>query len=192
MRKVILQMITTLNGRLDRPDQWVTSVSNKLDADFNRVCETFDTVLLGHKTYQEMAGYWPSAETDSNQSESNRSLAYKLNTYKKYVFSNGIKQKPLAWNNAELVLAHTATDITNFINSLKAQMGKDIHLAGGARLAQSLIAFGLVDEFHFFVYPVVSEGSLWFDQVKNKLDLELLSTTSYEHGIIGLNYRLKR
>ena len=191
MRKVVLQMITTLNGRLDRPDQWVTSVSDQLDADFNRVCETFDTVLLGHKTYEEMSGYWPSAETDSNQSESNHSLAHKLNTYKKYVFSTGSEQKPLAWNNAELVQAHTDTDIINFINNLKSQSGKDIHLAGGASLAQSLIGLGLVDEFHFFVYPVISNGLAWFDHLKDKQDLELLSTKPYEHGIVGLNYRLK-
>jgi dihydrofolate reductase len=191
MRKIVLQMITTLNGRLDRPDQWVTNVSDELDSEFNRVCETFDTVLLGHKTYGEMAGYWPNAETDPNQSESNRSLAYKLNTYKKYVFSNGSEQKPLEWNNAELVLTNSDQNITNFINNLKAQPGKDIHLAGGARLAQSLIGLGLVDEFHFFVYPVVSEGLAWFDYLKDKLDLELLSTAPYEHGIVGLNYRSK-
>lgn len=191
MRKVVLQMITTLNGRLDRPDQWVTRTSDQLDSDFNQVCENFDTVLLGHKTYEEMAGYWPAAETDTSMSESNKSIGHKLNTYKKYVFSKGSEQKPLAWNNAELILAHSDTDITNFIHNLKAQPGKDIHLAGGAHLAQSLIGLGLVDEFHFFVYPVVSEGLSWFDRLKDKLDLELLSTTPYEHGIVGLNYQSK-
>ncbi len=192
MRKVVLQMITTLNGRLDRPDQWVTSTSDQLDTDFNRVCETFDTVLLGHKTYEEMAGYWPSAETDPKQSVSNRSLGHKLNTYKKYVFSTGTEQKSLAWNNAELVLVHDDASVVNFINNLKAQSGKDIHLAGGASLAQSLIGLGLVDRLHFFVYPIVSKGVIWFDQINNNLNFELLNTKSYEHGIIGLNYELKK
>ncbi len=191
MRKVVLQMITTLNGRLDRPDQWVNTMSNDLDSDFNQVCETFDTVLLGHNTYAEMAGYWPTAETDPNQSDSNHSLAHKLNTYKKYVFSKGTEQKTLAWNNAELVLAHTDEDITDFIKNLKSQSGADIHLAGGAVLAQSLIRLSLVDEFHFFVYPVISKGLIWFDHLNDKLELELLSTQLYENGIVGLNYRLK-
>jgi len=139
-----------------------------------------------------MAGYWPTAETDPNQSASNRSLGHKLNTYKKYVFSTGTEQKPLAWNNTELVLAHDDASVVNFINNLKAQSGKDIHLAGGARLAQFLIRLGLVDKLNFFVYPVVSKGVIWFDQINNNLNLELLSTKSYEHGIIGLNYQLKK
>lgn len=192
MRNLVLQMITTLNGRLDRPDQWVTSTSNQLDSDFNQVCETFDTVLLGRTTYEEMAGYWPAAETDPNQSESNRSLGHKLNNYKKYVFSTGTEQKSLAWNNAELVLTHDDTSIINFINNLKAKQGNDIHLAGGARLAQSLIRLGLVDKLNFFVYPVVSKGIIWFDQINTNLNFELLSTKPYEHGIIGLNYQLKK
>src|SRR5699024_128602 len=119
-----------------------------------------------------------------NQSESNRSLAHKLNTYKKYVFSKGNEQTSLAWNNAELVLTRSDEDITNFINNLKAQPGKDIHLAGGGRLAQSLIGLGLVDEFLFFVYPIISQGLIWFDHLKDKLDLELISTKPYQHGIV--------
>lgn len=186
MRKVVLQMITTLNGRLDRPDQWVNSTSDQLDSDFNQVCESFDTVLLGRTTYEEMAGYWPAAETDPNQSTSNRSLGHKLNTYKKYVFSTGTEQKPLAWNNAELVLAHDDASVINFINNLESQSGKDIHLAGGAHLAQSFIRLGLVDKLHIYVYPVVSQGLSWFDLVKTNINFELESRTSYDNDIIGL------
>lgn len=191
MRKVVLQMMTTLNGRLDDPDAWVSGISDDLYAEINRVYTTFDTVLVGQTTYEEMVAYWPGAETEEGGSEITKSMARKMNTYKKYVFSKGHEKKTLAWNNAEQVLAHSDDDIIKFINELKAQPGGDIHLAGGARLAQTIIRLGLVDEYHFFVYPVVSAGAAWFDKIEDKRDMDLLSATAYENGIVGLYYKPK-
>jgi dihydrofolate reductase len=189
MRKVVLQMMTTLNGRLDNPDAWVPGISDDLYREIDRVYGTFDTILVGQTTYEEMFAYWPGAETEEGGSEINKSMARKMNSCKKFVFSNGDEKKALEWNNAEQVLAHSDEDIIEFINDLKAQPGGDIHLAGGARLAQSIIRLDLVDEYHFFVYPVVSVGAAWFDQIENKRDMELLSATSYENGVVGLYYR---
>jgi dihydrofolate reductase len=191
MRKVVLQMMTTLNGRLDDPDAWMGDVSDDLYAEIDRIYATFDTVLVGQTTYQEMFAYWPGAETEEGGSETNKSMARKMNAYKKFVFSNGREKKPLEWNNAEQVLAHSDEDIIQFIAGLKAQPGSDIHLSGGARLAQTFIRLGLVDEYHFFVYPVVSAGAAWFDQIENKRDLELVSATAYKNGVAGLYYQPK-
>jgi len=191
MRKVVLQMMTTLNGRLDDPDAWVPGISDDLYREIDRVYGTFDTILVGQTTYEEMFAYWPGAETEEGGSEINKSMARKMNSYKKFVFSNGAEKKALEWNNAEQVLAHSDEDIIRFVNDLKAQPGGDIHLAGGARLAQSFIRLGLVDEYHFFVYPVVSVGAAWFDQIDNKRGMDLLSATPYENGVVGLYYRPK-
>jgi len=191
MRKVVLQMMTTLNGRLDDPDAWVTDISDDLYREIDRVYGTFDTVLVGRTTYEEMFAYWPGAETEEGGSEINKSMARKMNSYKKFVFSNGDEKKTLEWNNAEQVLAHSDEDIIKFINDLKAQSGGDIHLSGGARLAQSIIRIGLVDEYHFFVYPVVSVGAAWFDQIEDKHDMDLLSAAAYENGVVGLYYKPK-
>ena len=191
MRKVVLQMMTTLNGRLDDPDAWVTDISDDLYREIDRVYGTFDTVLVGQTTYEEMFAYWPGAETEEGGSEINKSMARKMNSYKKFVFSNGDEKKTLEWNNAEQVLAHSDEDIIKFINDLKAQSGGDIHLSGGARLAQSIIRIGLVDEYHFFVYPVVSVGAAWFDQLEDKHDMDLLSAAAYENGVVGLYYKPK-
>ena len=135
-----------------------------------------------------MFAYWPAAETEEVGSEINKSMARKIDAYKKFVFSRGDEKEPLGWNNSELVLAPTDEDITKFINGLKAQPGGDIHLAGGARLAQSLARLGLIDEYHLFVHPVVSVGAAWFDQIEDKRDMDLLSATAYEHGVVGLYY----
>ncbi len=189
MRQVVFQMMTTLNGRLDDPGAWVSGISDDLYTEIDRIYATFDTILVGHTTYDEMAAYWPGAETEAGGSEINKSMARKMNTYKKVVFSRSAGKKPLEWNKVEWVAAHSDEAITKFVNDLKAQSGGDIHLSGGAWLAQTFVRLGLVDEYHFFVYPIVSQGMTWFDQLADKRDLELISSTSYENGIVGSYYK---
>jgi dihydrofolate reductase len=191
MRKVVLQMMTTLNGRVDDPAAWmdVEAIGEALYAQIDRVYGTYDTVLVGQTTYEEMYGYWPGAETEEAGSEINKRMAHKMNTYKKYVFSSGRDEKPLEWNNSERVVVRGDADIVRFVADLKAQPGRDITLAGGAQLARSMVRLGLVDEYHLYVHPAVSPGTRWFDDVETKRDLELLSATAYEGGVLGLYYR---
>jgi dihydrofolate reductase len=189
MRKVVMGMMTTLNGRLDDPDAWMTGVPDDLFAELDRLYGTFDTVLVGRTTYDEMFEYWPGAETAEDSSEINKSMARKMNAYKKYVFTGASEKTPLEWNNAEQVLAHRDEDIATFVDELKAQSGGDIHLSGGARLAQTVIRLGLVDEYHLVVHPVVSAGSSWFDQIDEQRGMKLLSATAYSNGVVGLYYQ---
>jgi dihydrofolate reductase len=169
MRKVVFQMMTTLNGRLDDPDAWISGVSDDLYSEIDRVYGTFDTVLVGQTTYEEMFAYWPGAETAEGGSEISKSMARKMNSYKKFVFSDANQKRMLEWNNAEQVLAHSDEDIVKFINELKAQSGGDIHLSGGARLAQTFVRLGLIDEYHFFVYPVVSVARRGLSRLKTSV-----------------------
>lgn len=191
MRNVVLQMMTTLNGRLDDPDVWVSGIPDDLYREIDRVYGTFDTVLVGRVTYEEMFAYWPGAETEEGGSQINKSMAHKMNAYKKYVFSHGNEERTLEWNNARQILAHDDEDIAKFVDDLKAQPGGDIHLSGGASLAQTFVRLGLVDRYHFFVYPVVSAGKTWFEQINDRRGLDLLSATTYEDGVVGLYLRPK-
>jgi dihydrofolate reductase len=188
MRKVVMAMMTTLNGRLDDPDAWVTGIPDDLYAEIDRRYETFDTVLVGRTTYEEMYEYWPGAETDEEGSEISRSMARKMNSYKKYVFSGASEETPLEWNNAELALVHSDEDVAVFVNGLKAESGGDIHLSGGARLAKTMSRLGLVDQYHLVVYPVVSGGSSWFDEITDQRSMRLLSANAYSNGAVGLYY----
>jgi dihydrofolate reductase len=189
MRKVVMGMMTTLNGRLDDPDVWMTGVPDDLYAELDRVYGTFDTILVGRTTYDEMFEYWPGAETEAGGSESSRSMAIKMNAYRKYVFTSASEKTPLEWNNAEEVPVHGDEDIVAFVTDLKAQPGGDIHLSGGARLAQTLVRLGLVDQYHFVVHPVVSAGRCWFDEIGEKRELNLQSAAAYSNGAVGLYYQ---
>ena len=188
MRKVVMGMMTTLDGRLDDPNAWVTGFPDDLYAELDRVYETFDTILVGRTTYAEMSEFWPGAETAEDGSEHSRSMARKMNSYKKYVFTRRAARSELEWTNSEQVPAGADEDIVRFVDELKRRDGGDIHLSGGAELAQTLVRLGLVDRYHLLVHPVVSRGARWYDGIDEKRTLELESATAYSNGVVGLYY----
>jgi len=188
VRKIVLQMMTTLNGRLDDPMAWVHEVGDDQYREIDRIYATYDTVLVGRTTYEEMAAYWPGALSEGAGTETNQAMARRMNTYKKLVFSRSGRQKLTEWNNTEQVVVATDDELAKYLANLKAQPGGDIHLSGGASFSQSVIALDLVDEFYFFVYPVVSPGASWFSQLPDQRDLQLLSASAYENGVVGLHY----
>jgi dihydrofolate reductase len=194
MRKVVLAMMTTLNGRLDDPGAWVADVGDDHYAEIDHAYEAFDSILVGSTTYSEMVAYWPGAMTNDEgwegaNAEINRSMAHKMHSYKKYVFTRAADPKPLEWNNAQTVVARSDDDIVDFIGDLKSQPGGDIHLAGGASLAQDFARLGLVDEYRFSIFPLVSPGARWFDKLQTTDTMELVSSAAYKSGVVLLHYR---
>ncbi|MGH7527925.1 MAG: dihydrofolate reductase family protein, partial [Gemmatimonadales bacterium] len=98
------------------------------------------------------------------------------------------RRKPTEWHTTELVVG-SDDELAEYLANLKAQPGGDIHLSGGASFAQSVIGLDMVDEFHFFGYPIVSPGPSWFSQLPDKRELKLLSASTYENGVVRLHLR---
>ncbi|MGF6176008.1 dihydrofolate reductase family protein [Ensifer sp. 4252] len=188
MRKIVLQMMTTLNGRLDDPLAWIGSVGDDQYRAIDRLYATYDTVLVGRVTYEEMASYWPGALSEDVGTETNRKMARRMHDYRKLVISRSGSQKLTAWNNVDEVVTPGDEALAAYLRDLKAQPGGDIHLSGGASLAQTVIGLGLVDTFHFFVFPVSSPGAAWFGELPDRYDLRLMGTDTYENGVVGLHY----
>lgn len=188
MRKLVMGMMTTLNGRLDDPDAWMSGIPDDLYAELDRQYETFDTILIGRTTYREMVEYWPAAERDEDGSQISKSMARKMNAYKKYVFTAADEKPRLDWSNAEAVPIRSDADMVDFVNGLKAQPGGDIHLSGGATLAQTLVRLDLIDRYHLVVHPVVSAGSSWSGAINDQREMKLVSATPYSNGAAGLLY----
>lgn len=185
MRKIVLAMMTTLNGRLDNPDEWMTGLSEDHYQEIDRGYATFDTILVGRVTAEEMFEYWPGARDEEGASESHQGMAEKMHSYKKYVFTTDPDLK-VEWHNAEPVVVSSDDEIRSFVEDLKAQPGGEIHLSGGARLAQTFVRLGLVEEFRFFVFPIYSPGASWFGQLESQETLELISSTAFESGAVAM------
>jgi dihydrofolate reductase len=103
--------------------------------------------LLGRRTYENFAGYWPNAP------EEEQGVAQPLNTKPKYVASTTLTE-PLEWANSSVLQG----DIAEAVRTLKQEDGDDLHVIGSTKLVETLIEHDLVDEFRVMIDPVVLGG----------------------------------
>jgi dihydrofolate reductase len=181
MRKLFWQMSVTLDGFMEGPNRELDYTAQFVDPDFDRyaseMLKSIDAVLLGRKTYQLFADYWPSATGPD---------ADRLNQLPKIVFSRALEQ--VDWNNSRLVKRNVAEEVAR----LKQQPGNDLALFGSADLASSFIRLGLIDEYRILVTPVVlGSGTPMFKEIKHKIGLRLVKATPWSSGIVALHYQLQ-
>lgn len=103
--------------------------------------------LLGRRTYEIFAAYWPNAPAEEQV------VAEPLNTKPKHVVSSTLNE-PLEWNNSTLVQG----DLAGAVTALKREEGDDLHVIGSTELVRSLLKHGLVDELRIMIDPVVLGG----------------------------------
>jgi dihydrofolate reductase len=103
--------------------------------------------LLGRRTYEIFAAYWPNAP------EEEQVIAEPLNTKPKYVASTTLSE-PLAWENSTLLEG----DVAAAVGALKHEDGGDLHVIGSTVLVQTLIEHELVDELRLMIDPVMLGG----------------------------------
>ncbi len=144
-------------------------------------------IVMGRKSFEGMAPYWPTAPGP---------FAGPMNEIPKGVFTQkgfkvslpGTGQSPAAVSWAEARVFDG--DLAEEIKKLKSEPGKPVYAIGGAGFMQSLIATGLIDEYHLVTHPVFLGGGLSvFDDLAQPLDLELADTRSFPGGIVARIYR---
>jgi dihydrofolate reductase len=135
-----------------------------------------EALLLGRVTYQGFAKAWPTI-TDE--------FADKMNSLRKYVVSNTLKDSDATWNNTTIIRGDTTTEIAK----LKARSGGDLLVYGSARLAQGLAEHGLVDDYRLMVYPVIlGSGKRLFGDAGKMAPLKLVDAKPAGDGIVMLTY----
>ena len=178
MRKMFWQITTTLDGFMEGPNRELNSTAQVSDRDFDRytrnMLRSIDTIILGRKTYELFAAYWPDASGPD---------ADKINDLPKVVFSKTLKT--VTWNNSRLA----GEDVNKEISYLKNQPGKDIAIFGSAGLASTFMRLGLIDEYRVLVTPfVLGVGKQAFKGITNRLDLKFVKATPWSAGIVALYY----
>jgi dihydrofolate reductase len=152
------------------------------DEDMGRIVvdwfATADAFLLGRKTYEIFAGYWPQM-TDENDP-----VAAGLNSLPKYVASTTLDR--VEWNNSTLL----AKDVVAAVTELKSRPGRDLQVHGSGDLAQTLIEHDLVDEYRLFVYPVVlGRGRRLFASGAVPAALRLVDAKTTAAGVAAHTYQ---
>jgi len=147
----------------------------------NELPDSSDTLLLGRKMAEGFIPHFEGFESDSPRA----GFARKMVNIQKIIFTRTL-DKPFGKNTS---LAKG--DLADEIAKLKNQNGKDILVYGGAGFVSSLIAGGHIDEFYFFVIPVlINKGIRIFDMLDKRQKLSLISATPYECGVAVLRYKL--
>ncbi|MDR3627321.1 MAG: dihydrofolate reductase family protein [Ignavibacteriaceae bacterium] len=182
MRKIIFQMMISLDGYFEGPDRQIDW--HNVDAEFNDFAIAFldsiDTLFFGRKTYELMAGYWPTeyAATDDPV------VARKMNSIEKIVFSNTLTS--VSWENTKLL----KNNIIEEVVKIKQQAGKDIAIFGSSDLSVALMQHGLIDEFRIIINPVVlGSGKTLFEGLNNRYKLRLVDTKIFRSGNVLLCYQ---
>lgn len=135
-----------------------------------------DALLLGRKTYEIFAAYWPNAPQEIP-------FTGLLNSVPKYVASRTLAG-PLAWQRSTLV----AGNLADAILSLK-ERHNEVHVIGSLDLVQSLLRLGLVDRFNLWIYPVLlGSGKQVFADGTMPTALRLIESITYPNGTVQLAY----
>jgi len=138
--------------------------------------KSMDALLLGRRTYEIFANYWPTASEVSP-------FTSLLNGVPKYVFSRTLGG-PLDWRGSTVVGESIAEGVT----SVK-ERHKEVHVIGSLSLVQSLLRGGLVDRLELWLYPLLlGSGKQVFANGTVPTALRLIESVTYPNGVLQLTY----
>ncbi len=136
----------------------------------------FDLVL-GRKTYEIFAAYWPNAPEEEAEG------AKPLNDATKYVASRG--DVDLSWATTQRIEG----DVAEGVAALKQEDGRELQVHGSGDLLQTLIRHRLIDEYRVLIFPVVlGSGKRLFEQGATPAGLRLVESTTSGSGVIMARY----
>jgi dihydrofolate reductase len=140
------------------------------------LARSMDALLLGRRTYEIFAGYWPMAPEEIP-------FTGLLNSVPKYVASRTLAG-PLSWQGA----TRLAGDLPEGIPTLK-ERHDEIHVIGSLDLVQSLLRLGLVDRLHLWLHPLLlGDGKQVFAGGTVPTALHLVGSVTYSNGTLQLIY----
>ncbi|HWZ90802.1 MAG TPA: dihydrofolate reductase family protein [Polyangiaceae bacterium] len=136
-------------------------------------------LLFGRVTYEMMVSFWPTPQA----LKSAPVVAERMNSLPKVVFSRTLDKA--SWNNTRLLQGDLVTEV----RKLKQEPGPGLALMGSGSIVAQLTQARLIDEYQLVVLPVViGKGRTLFEGVRDKLDLELSKTRTFQNGNVVLWY----
>ncbi|MCU1554464.1 MAG: uncharacterized protein JWM13_1950 [Arthrobacter sp.] len=183
MRKLVLMMQVSLDGYFEGPDHDLSwhLVDDELHSHFNDELRSMGAFLDGRVTYELMAGFWPTADSDPANTGPMSDFAGIWRDMPKLVYSRTLASA--GWNTT--VVRDVAVDE---VLALKAQPGGDLAL-GGADLAATFRDLGLIDEYRIYVHPVlIGRGKPLFQPTDASDQLRLVENRAFGNGVVLLRY----
>jgi dihydrofolate reductase len=193
MRKLKVTTFLTLDGVMQAPggpeedpdsgfDQGGWSVGywdDQVDQEMGDFMGTPFDLVLGRKTYEIFASFWPNATEEQGAKPMNDAI--------KNVASRTLKS--LEWAKSVLIEG----DVVEGVRALKQSDGPELQIHGSSDLIQSLLPHKVIDEFHLLIFPVVlGKGKRLFDEGAMPDGFELVGHKVSSSGVIIATYRTGR
>jgi dihydrofolate reductase len=191
MRKVIVGAMVSMDGVMQAPGGpeedptgefkfggWVAPLGDEVfGEEIGKMLGQPYDLLLGRRTYDIFAAYWPFAEGGSHDD-----IATTFNRVTKYVATR--KVADLAWKGS-VALRDAAKDVAK----LKLEDGPALLTQGSTELVHALLGAGLVDQIHMFTFPVLlGEGKRLFNEHSQPSAFKLTHSAVSPNGIIAATY----
>ena len=179
MGEIHVHEFMTLDGVIDAP---VWTAEYGFDPEMGETIGALTTrssaILLGRKTYEMFYPAWSTRTAEDDPG------APFFNDTTKYVVSGTLTEA--TWRNSEIVGPYDPATIRR----LKDDVDGDLYVSGSGTLVRGMLADGLVDELHLFVYPLTrGAGPRLFPQDAGPINLELSASATYENGVVYTAYR---
>ncbi len=189
MRKLVVGTFVTLDGVMQAPGGpnedreggfqhggWlVPYFDEKLGEIMTDWATRAGAFLLGRKTYEIFAAYWP-------QQPAENPIAARLNGAPKYVASRTLDT--VGWTNSKLIQG----DVAEAVAQLKGEFGR-VDVIGSGNLVQTLLRNDLVDRLNLWVYPVLlGSGKRLFAEGTVPTALRLVESATFSKGAVHLTY----
>jgi dihydrofolate reductase len=178
MRKVVAYELLSLDGVAEKPDAFFAAWDEAMEANLASVIAAQDAVILGRRSYDEWAAFWPDSEIEP--------FATFINAVTKYVATSTPLERE--WRNAIAVNG----ELIDFVRDLKDQPGRDIGIHASISVTQALLTADVVDELRLVIAPtIVGHGRRLFDG-SSPVRLELLRSVTSPSGYLLADYQVVR
>jgi dihydrofolate reductase len=175
VRKLIESTLVSLDGVFGDPHRWATEYfDHEAERYALELLSEADAMLMGRRTYEFFAAAFPHQSGD---------YGARINTIRKYVFSNSLREA--AWSNSSIV----SGDAVTAVRSLQQQGGKSLVIYGHGLLSQALLQHRLVSELKLWIHPLfVGDGPRVFRE-GTRHKLKLVTTRTLTTGVVVATYQ---
>jgi dihydrofolate reductase len=177
MGTIRVHEFTSLDSVIDNP-AWTFhfGYDPAMGQDIGNLMSSCQAILLGRSTYEMFEPAWSTRTADQDPG------APFMNESAKYVVSSTLTEG--TWQNSKIVGPYSA----DAIRQVKAEVGGGIYVSGSSTLVRALIADGLADELHLFVYPVTRGAGPRLFPHNPPSRWSLARSATYDNGVLYLVY----
>jgi dihydrofolate reductase len=176
VRKVVAYELLSLDGVAEKPDGFFADWDDAMEANLGAVIAAQDSVILGRRSYEEWAGFWPGSDIEP--------FAAFINGVRKYVATSTPLDRK--WANTTVVDG----ELGDFVRDLRNQPGADIGVHASISVAQALLAAGVVDELRLVIAPVIAGSGRRLLDGLPVIRLEPIRSTTSPAGYLLADYRV--